>query len=177
MTGLEIAGYTVFAIGVAAAIFFGITAIMRFVAEKKEDESKTIRQPKMYMVVGVCGTAIMLFAISLAMFVPSISSNTKEERFVASMLLSFILYLNEVVGIIGTTWKVELKEDCFYYTNMFAIKKRYGYDEVRFKYINAGYRVYKGKRYITTMTCMQENYDALEKTKRAYDKNQKVKRA
>ncbi len=40
MTGLEIAGYTVFAIGVAAAIFFGITAIMRFVAEKKKMNQK-----------------------------------------------------------------------------------------------------------------------------------------
>lgn len=173
MTGLEIAGYTVFAIGVAAAIFFGITAIMRFVAEKKEDESKTIRQPKFYFLAGICVTLIGLVIVFLAMFVPSITSNTTEERFTAGIMFSVLLYGGEIIGIIGTTWKVELKEDCFYYTNMFAIKKRYGYDEVRFKYINAGYRVYKGKRYITTMTCMQENYDALEKAKRAYDKSKK----
>lgn len=177
MTGLEIAGYTIFAIGVALAIFFGIAAIIRFFAEKKEDLLKTIRQPNFYMVAGACGTVIMLFAISLAMFVPSITSNTKEERFVASILLSFILNLNEVVGIMGTNWKIALDDDCFYFTNTIGIKKRYRYDEIRIKYIRAGYRVYKGKRHIVGISYLQENYDALDKAKRAYDKSKKVKRA
>jgi len=175
MTGLEIAGYTIFAIGVALAIFFGITAFIRYISERKEDTSKTIRQPRFYVIVGGYATICALTIIVLAMFVPSISSNTTEERFTAAILFSFMLYFGEIFGIIGTSWKIELEDDCFYFTNVFGIKKRYKYEDVNFKYVSLGYRVYKGKKYITTMNNMQDNYDALAKAKRAFLKRDAIK--
>ena len=175
MTGLEIAGYTIFAIGVALAIFFGITAFIRYILERKEDTSKTIRQPRFYVTVGGYVTICALAVIVLAMFVPSISSNTKEERFTAAILFSFMLYVGEIFGIIGTSWKIELEDDCFYFTNIFGIKKRYKYEDVNFKYVSLGYRVYKGKKYLTTMNNMQVNYDALAKAKRAFLKRDTIK--
>lgn len=173
MKALEIIAYICFAIGAIFLIYLGVITIRYIFALKKEDVSKTIRQLKISVPVGIIWVVVMLFFAGLSIFPNTIVSNTWIERWGYGIALVFMESFGGVIACMGINWKIVIEEDCFYFTNTFGIKKQYRYDEIRIKYIRAGYRVYKGKRHIVGISYLQENYDALDKAKRAYDKSKK----
>ena len=169
MIWLEIVAYVSFAIGVVYAIFVGLRTAKHFVAIKKEDASKTIRQPKVYLYVGLAGTAVMLLIVTLAIFVPSISINTKEERLSYSILFMAIEVVCGLINIYSINWKVVVDSDCFYFTNMFGKQRRFGYDEVVVKDTGPACKVYKDRKYVLGISRLQDNCDALEDAKFLFD--------
>ncbi len=173
MKALEIIAYICFAIGAIFLIYLGVITIRYIFALKKEDVSKTIRQLKISVPVGIIWVVVMLFFAGLSIFPNTIVSNTWIERWGYGIALVFMESFGGVIACMGINWKIVIEEDCFYFTNTFGIKKQYRYDEIRIKYIRAGYRVYKGKRHIVGISYLQENYDALDKAKRTYDKSKK----
>ena len=169
MKGLEIAGYIFFAIDVALVVLLCAFAIRWFFVRKKEDSQKTIREPNFYAIVGVLGSLLVLVFIAFAMFDTSMTSNSKDERMLAAIMFSFMLYLCVFVGFSGINWKITVEDDCFYFTNSFGERKQYGYDEVTIKDLRACYRVYKGKKHIVGVSYTYPNYNALEQAKYKYD--------
>mgnify|MGYP004643125823 FL=1 len=173
MKALEIIAYICFAIGAIFLIYLGVITIRYIVALKKEDASKTIHQLQLSVPVGIIWVVATLFFAVISIFPNEAVSSPLIERLSAGITFVFMESFGGVIACMGINWKIVIEEDCFYFTNTFGIKKQYRYDEIRIKYIRAEYRVYKGKRHIVGISYLQENYDALDKAKRAYDKSKK----
>lgn len=169
MNWLEIVAYVSFAIGVVYAIFVGLRTAKHFVTIKKEDASKTIRQPKAYLYVGLAGIVEMLLFVTLAIFVPSISIDTKEERLSCAILFAAIEVVFGLINIYSINWKVVVDSDCFYFTNMFGKQRRFGYDEVVVKDTGPACKVYKDRKYVLGISRLQDNCGALEDAKFLFD--------
>lgn len=169
MNWLEIVAYVSFAIGVVYAIFVGLRTAKHFVTIKKEDASKTIRQPKAYLYVGLAGIVVMLLFVILLIFAPSIFSNTNEERWECSFFFMAIEVVFGLINIYSINWKVVVDSDCFYFTNMFGKQRRFGYDEVVVKDTGPACKVYKDRKYVLGISRLQDNCDALEDAKFLFD--------
>ena len=129
-------------------------------------DENVIKQPILYLVIGIGGICCF-FIIGLYFII------VQFDLIAIAFLWGFALLYIPILPF-AINWKIELYDDGFIYTNMFAKKRKVFFDDVTLKDTGKGCFVYdkNGKR-IVGVSYLQPNSDALEKVYNDYMKTKR----
>lgn len=171
---MDIQRYLIFAVSMAAIIILtrlGGNWLSRRASRKplNEKASNIIRQPKIYLYVGIAGTIFCIaFCIALAfaiIFMPAIifADPEHEINWLRTALQGLLLIMLSIyILLLAANWRVEIGENEFNFRNIWGRKRTYQYDEVEVKLFSASARFYHKGKYIVGISPMQENWTALQ---------------
>lgn len=146
--------------------------LVRFFVDKKMSnkgpesicESNIIRQPKMFLYVGVPGLIVFFALAFFVLFAPSsMIADYDDDMRAPYAVLFFIFCLPYLILLLFRfVWRIEAKEESFIFRNVFGKKKEYKYDDINIKSTLQGTKIYINDKRILSISYYHENWYALE---------------
>lgn len=146
----------------------------------KNNDSNIIRHPQSYIVMSICCCVgfflLYLFLLMLAIFSPETIENYDSNTiWIISLIFGIIITLYIIFIIYLVKFKIEVKDDCFIYHNLFKKTKSYSYEEITLKLIGSSYHVYKESKLIVKISLLFDNANLLNSTMQKHLKQHKIK--
>lgn len=122
-----------------------------------------IRQPIIYLYVGIIAGVDLLFIALLYLFGPASIFDFTEyiQRIAASCPFLCLDIAMWFFVSFQLNWKIEIKKDGFTFTNTFKKEKTYKFDEIEERQLRACYRYYHNGKHIVCISMLLENCYAL----------------
>ena len=154
---------------IIAVILIASKWVFKYFQSKKaakinEDDSVSniIKQPKLYLGVGIVGVVVFTAGGILAFL-------TDPEPYYISVFPMVLLSI--AIIFVAALWKIEIKDDEFTFRNMWGIKRTYKYNEVTVRQLERSTRFYRRGKHIVGISYLQDNWDGLQKAIKKYQKN------
>ena len=129
----------------------------------EEGVISVIRQPIIYLYVGIVGGGFSLFMTALFLLGPDhiFPDPDYEVRVAVSILFILLIIWAVWLILLQLNWKIEVKEDRFVFTNTFKKRREYKFDEIEERQLRACYRYYHNGKHIVGISLLLENCYAL----------------
>ena len=129
-----------------------------------------IRQPIIYLYVGIIAGVDWLFIALLYLFGPASIFDFTEyiQRIAASCPFLCLDIAMWFFVSFQLNWKIEIKKDGFTFTNTFKKKKTYKYDEIEVRELRACYRYYHNGKHIVGISLLLDDFYMLSEAIAAY---------
>ena len=139
--------------------------------------SNIIRQPKVYLYIGIGGIVIFLGIALFFLFAPERMIANYEDGIRLPIFFVFLIICMPYIFfiIIRIIWKIEIGESEFTYRNIFGRKRTFKYDEIKMEPLKSCTRFYCKDKYIMRIFYHHENWNGLEKAIQVYKKQKRIK--
>ena len=129
-----------------------------------------IRQPIIYLYVGIIAGVDLLFIALLYLFGPASIFDFTEyiQRIAASCPFLCLDIAMWFFVSFQLNWKIEIKKDGFTFTNTFKKEKTYKFDEIEERQLRACYRYYHNGKHIVCISMLLDDFYMLSEGIAAY---------
>ncbi|MCL2817750.1 MAG: hypothetical protein FWD39_05125 [Clostridiales bacterium] len=180
---MEMQRFLIFAASMAAIIILtrlGRNWLNKRASRKPPNEkaSTMIKQPTVYLYIGIAATIFSIALVLAIMFMPaSIFADPEQESNRLTMAMLFLpFYMASIWALLfSANWKIEIGENEFTFRNLWGRRRTYQYDGMEGKLTKAGtgMRYYHNGKYILAISMLQENYAALDNAIAAHRKRKR----
>ena len=134
-----------------------------------------IRQPIIYLYVGIIAGVDLLFIALLYLFGPASIFDFTEyiQRIAASCPFLCLDIAMWFFVSFQLNWKIEIKKDGFTFTNTFKKEKTYKFDEIEERQLRACYRYYHNGKHIVCISMLLDDFYMLSEAIAAYRSKKK----
>lgn len=129
-----------------------------------------IRQPIIYLYVGIIAGVDWLFIALLYLFGPASIFDFTEyiQRIAVSCPFLCLDIAMWFFVSFQLNWKIEIKKDGFTFTNTFKKEKTYKFDEIEERQLRACYRYYHNGKHIVCISMLLDDFYMLSEAIAAY---------